>query len=379
MQGSIRKRGDKWYYSFELAQINGKRKRVERVGGRTKKEASAAMHKAMSNYAQSGQPFDESHISVADYFDFWLENFVKPNKRINTYNLYQSLVKNHIKPKLGQYHLKHLTPAAVQNFFTEKRGEGLSDSTLAIIRAVMSSGLKMAVHPYQYIPTSPMKYVSLTRKKKELTRDDLKLITTEQYSQIMQMYPYGSDFYIPFQVAYHTGLRSGEVCALTWERVNFKEKTIQVRQTMFPKKGGGYELGPPKSDSSFRTVAISDHLTSVLMQQKKDQNKNRLKYGPHYNSSDFICTRESGKVVTRRPLEVASKRVEDRLCFAFSFHSLRHTHATTLLASGANMKAVQRRLGHAKLSITMDTYAHVTKDMEASLRGLLDDFVNATK
>lgn len=78
-------------------------------------------------------------------------------------------------------------------------------------------------------------------------------------------------------------------------------------------------------------------------------------------------------------MEEASRKIEDKLGFKFSFHSLRYTHATMLLSSGANMKAVQRWLGHATLGITMDTYAHVTKDMESTLRGLLDNLAEMKK
>ena len=74
MAGHVRKRGDKWSYSFEASTVNGKRKRIERVGGRTKKEAEAALRKALSQYNNAGLHFEPTKISVSDYLDYWCKN-----------------------------------------------------------------------------------------------------------------------------------------------------------------------------------------------------------------------------------------------------------------------------------------------------------------
>ena len=77
MTGTVRKRGDKWYYSFEAGTINGKRKRVERVGGNTKKEAEKALREALNGFENAGSHIDENNISVADYFDHWFKEYVE--------------------------------------------------------------------------------------------------------------------------------------------------------------------------------------------------------------------------------------------------------------------------------------------------------------
>ena len=106
MAGHIRKRGNKWYYSFEASSVDGKRKRIERVGGRTKKEAEAALRKALQEYENAGLHFEPSEISVADYMDYWFKNYVMVNCKYNTQSAYEIIIRNHIKPAFGIYKLK---------------------------------------------------------------------------------------------------------------------------------------------------------------------------------------------------------------------------------------------------------------------------------
>ena len=92
--GSVRKRGKKWYYSIEVAKVGGKRKRIERVGGDTQKEAKAALRKALLEFEETGLTFSPSNISVSDYFDYWFEKDVMLNCRYNTQLAYKNMIEN---------------------------------------------------------------------------------------------------------------------------------------------------------------------------------------------------------------------------------------------------------------------------------------------
>ena len=89
MAGHVRKRGDKWYYSFEAGTVDGKRKRVERVGGKTKKEAESALRKALEEFENKGSYTSEKDISVADYMNYWYQNYVIFNCKHHTQNAYR--------------------------------------------------------------------------------------------------------------------------------------------------------------------------------------------------------------------------------------------------------------------------------------------------
>ena len=103
MQGSVRKRGSMWSYSFDMGTVGGKRQRKEKGGFRTKKEAEAALAKAISEYNNAGFVFEPSSSTLSDYLDMWLEDYVKVNCKANTIKGYSHTVKKHIKPDLGQY------------------------------------------------------------------------------------------------------------------------------------------------------------------------------------------------------------------------------------------------------------------------------------
>ena len=126
MAGSVRKKGNRWYYSFEASSVDGKRKRIERAGGRTKKEAEKALRDAITEYENAGLHFDISEVSVSDYMDYWMRVYVKVNCKYNTIQAYTNIIEKHIKPTLGMYKLKALTPSVLQEFINGKHLSGFS-------------------------------------------------------------------------------------------------------------------------------------------------------------------------------------------------------------------------------------------------------------
>lgn len=376
MRGGVRKRGKKWYYYFDAGTINGKRKKIERVGGDTKAEALKALREALNEFERAGSIVDESNISVADYFDYWYENYVLLNCKYNTQQYYRGIIENHIKPSLGIYKLKSLNPATLQKFINSKYINGYSKNSLGGFMNVLSNSLKMAVYPYQFIKENPMQYVELPKvEEKKKDKDDLKIITIEEFNRIIERFPEGSSFYIPCQIAFHTGMRAGEVCGLTWDCVDLKEKVIKVEKTLIGKGKGIWELASPKTESSYRTIAIGNTLVNILKKHKKSQIENKLRYGKYYKDSNFVCTKENGELVTTDSLKYLSRVVNYELGINFNFHSFRHTHATMLLEAGANIKDIQERLGHSRITTTIDTYSHVTKKMKLDTVNILENII----
>ncbi|NFG24427.1 site-specific integrase [Clostridium botulinum] len=367
MQGSVRKRGNYWAYSFEVGKENGKRKRIERTGGKTKKEALESLRKAILEYENSGSLITESDISVNDYFDYWFKEYVVINCKYNTQVSYKRLIKNHIKPELGIYKLKKITTARLQELINLKYRNGFSKNYLNNLYGVLSGAFKSAVYPYQFLKENPMIFVKMPKYNTKLINnpDDLKIITLENYNEILKRFPYGSNMHIPLQISFNTGLRAAEVMSLTWDCINFEAKTLKVEKILYRNEFKHWVFGPPKTHSSYRTIKIGNTLISLLKRFHKDQKENRLRYGEFYTKHDydFICLKENGELLTTDSLKYLSRVVNYELGIDFKFHSLRHTHATMLLEAGANIKDIQQRLGHSKLATTMDTYSHVTKKM----------------
>lgn len=375
MQGGVRKKGDTWYYYFDLAKVDGKRKKIERKGGSTKKEALTALRNAIAEYENAGTLKSDNDISYSDYLDYWMNNYVKIQCKRTTEALYKRYIEQHIKPILGLYKLKTLNPSILQDFLNKKSINGFSKNTVSSFYGLLSGSLKYAVYPMKYIKENPMTYVHMPRydilHKKDST--ELKIISLTDFNKMIERFPVGSSFYIPLQIAFQTGLRASEVTGLTWDDIDFNNYTLEVNKILV-KIGPEWTFGTPKTQSSHRIINIGPSLVKILQDHKIYQDEMRIKYGHWYRESNFICTKENGENITTESLKYLSRVVNYELKINFNFHSLRHTHATMLIENGANMKDVQNRLGHSKLSTTMDTYAHVTPNMQ---RQTVDIFENA--
>lgn len=203
------------------------------------------------------------------------------------------------------------------------------------------------------------------------TKESLKSITINQFKKIQAMYPVGHLFYLPMMIAFFTGMRHGEVCGLEWN-VNLNQQSIAVHQQMLQYSKTDIRIGKPKTAASYREIEIGDELTNILKHQRLLQSENKLKYGKLYFNSNFVCTWENGKPVTPNQIKYYSDKVQKVLNFPFNFHSLRHTHATMLLEAGAKPKEVQVRLGHSKISTTLDTYVHLSTESKKETANLFD-------
>ena len=388
MEGSVRKRGEKWYYSFELATVGGKRKRLERVGGRTKKEAEAALRKALEEYENRGEALKLSKKSFADYLDYWMEDYAMANLRYNTRASYKCLIHAHIKPHLGSYPISALTPGRLDTGYKAMAKKGMSAQQLSKIASLVSTTLDMAVYPYALIKDNPAHYLKhLPRANERIGRRD-EVITPEIFAKLLEACPYGHLMHMFLQIAYGTGCRLAEIRALTWDDVDFDNATLAINK-QWTRSDTGFELGPTKTEASTRELYLDTTLLSLLKTYRKDQLAAKLRYGGHYTiyytidgthvvrttAADalpagaevlnFICTREDGSAPGHDVIAHYYKRLSAAggENFHFKFHNLRHAHATYLINKGASVKGVQQRLGHDSYVTTVKKYVDDTTEM----------------
>ena len=406
-QVNVRKRNNKWQYQFEAAKIGGKRKQITKSGFNTKKEALEAGVKALAEYNNLGVHFKPSEISVSDYLDYWLKNYAELNLRPNTIDSYKNVVENHLKSSLGMYKLKSLTPSILQNFINKKYINGSSKCMLKNISSVLNLSFKYAVHPCKFIKENPMQYISMPKYEKKNT-EEVKTITLKEFDSIIERFPEKTDYYLPLMIGFYTGCRIGEVLSLTWDDIDFKNKTISIDKSLiFNDENKQWYFGPTKTLTSNRTITIGDTLISILKKFKNKQMENKLKYGEYYKiiyskeeivnnqklqrlyvlysnipSGDLkqerlVCSRTNGNLLTTNGMKYVSKVVNYELNIDFKFHSLRHTHATLLIQNGANIKDVQTRLGHASIETTLDTYTHSTENSSKNTVNLFEQISKA--
>ena len=370
--GSVRKKGNRWYYSMEMPQINGKRKRIERAGGNTKEEALLALQNAESDFKRYGYIENRNNISFSDYLDYWFRQYVEVNCSFNTQKLYSIHIRKHLKPYLGKYNLDEITPLLLQEFLNLKKNEGLSKNTLDNLRRVLTGCFKYAVFPANLIKENPSQYIKVPHVKSQKRK---KIISVEEFETLTKYLEKKPARYTIFQTGWHTGMRSGEICALQWSDIDFENSIIHVQHNTV-KKDGKIILRPLKTESSYRDIAVGETLLLHLKNWRKFQEKNIRIMKRNYHKSNFVFTKCDGTPFYNRDISKISTELRKKTGIDFHFHMLRHTHATMLLEAGANIKDIQNRLGHANISITMDIYTSTTQNLKNDTVKKFEDLIS---
>lgn len=358
-----RKRGDKWQYYFEGAKVNGKRKQIVKSGFQTSKEAYAAGVKALAEYEGASSPKAPRTLSVSDYLDFWVKEYVDTNLRLSTKKNYVNTLNKNVKPRIGGYKLSAVTPAVVQGLLNDLQAEGKSASYITLVRVVMRSAFEYAVRPLGYIKENPVSHAKTPKGSvKARTR---RVITSEEMETILNRFE-GTGFRLPVLIAYYAGLRIGEVYGLTWDNIDLEAGTIRVEKQLKQYKRKWY-FSEPKSPSSIRTVMIGKTLAEALREEQKLQQQERSELGEYYQETrNLVNAKRGGGFYTPNSFTYASRIIRFELGIDdFDFHCLRHTHATMLIENGANIKDVSLRLGHTRIETTLQIYTHRTEEMSA--------------
>lgn len=358
-------KGNNWYYRLDIASVNGKRNRIERYVGKTKAEAEETLNRVINDYQSTGSLPISTKLSTQDYLEYWYDNYVMVELKLNTQKNYRGIMDKHILPVIGSFYLKDIKPGTLQELLNQKKEDGYAKQTLAIMKGIFNKAFSMAVYPYEFLKTDPSQFVKVPNYDQKEWKDkgDLKIISFDDFKRLSEIVPSHSPYYIAMMISFQTGLRRAEVCGLKWENIDFEEETLTVEQIMI-QDGSEWILGTPKTQSSYRTIHIGKSLIEQLKKARLRQKENKLFYRNYYDDNDFVCTKENGNPVTLNSIKWYTEKFRKQSGVDFNFHSFRHTHATMLLENGAKPKEIQVRLGHSRLSTTMDTYAHVTKKMK---------------
>ena len=402
-----------WEYRFEAAKIEGKRKSISKAGFRTKKEAEIAGAKAMAEYDNAGLKFEPTEMSYSDFLDFWFDNYVLTSCKYNTQTAYRKIIDNHLKPALGSYRLRALTPVMLQDYINQKSTTGLSRAHMKNILCVITGSLKYAVVPSKLLTSSPAEYIKLPKNLAARRDTNRTVVSVEDFGRMLERFKKGNPFRYALLIGFYTGLRIGEVHALTWDDIDLKEGVISVSKTAYKRgltddKRTVWCLGSPKTNSSTRRIKIGETLVRELAEYRRIQRENRLQYGEFYTllyareeqdsqgqtvhrllevssavpvslpAVDLIMRKENGEYSSTDSFKYASRVIHYEMGVDFNFHSLRHTHATMLIENGVSPKAVQARLGHDRIETTLQTYVHNTEAMEDAAVDIFETAVSTT-
>ena len=278
-----------------------------------------------------------------DWLRQWLSVCVKPTTKERTYEKYELVCRVHLIPALGNFELDRLTAGVLQGFVAEMTAH-FSSNTVNVVISVLKNSLKKAV---LYGAAEREFTGGISRPRASEKR--VECFTQEEQIKI-EKYISGSKKtkLTGILLCLYTGLRIGELIALAWSDIDFKEGTLSVAKSCHDGwKDGAYQkiIEMPKTNNSMRLIPIPKQLIGVLKRAKREVG------GTYVVGGDDIITVRS----YQRTFELLQRRlhIPHR-----GFHSLRHTFATRALECGMDVKTLSEILGHKNPTVTLNRYAH---------------------
>jgi len=357
------------------------RRRETKSGFATQKECQAAMNKLLVAVEQQTYA-SPTKASVREYLvKEWLPA-VKATIRPSTYNSYVQHVECHVAPHIGSVKLAKLTGSQVNALYA-KLGEtgrndgkkGLSPMTIHHVHACLHKACKDAVR-WGHIQRNPLDAADPPRKKGDRTRE-MQTWTKEQLKAFLEAMA-GERLSPLWHTIAMTGMRRGEAIGLRWSDVDLEGGRLAVRRALIP-INREVVVSEPKTAKGRRVIALDPGTIEVLKAQAARQLDEQKDWDEAWIETGLVFTQENGAALDPESVSRYWRQaVKKAMLPSIRLHDLRHTHATLALQAGIHPKVVSERLGHATVSITLDTYSHAIPAMQEEAAALIAQLVFAS-
>jgi integrase len=369
MSGHVVKREKSWSVVLELGKDeNGKRKTKWRGGYPTKREALKALTK-YNHELNTGTYIEETDMTTGAWLDEWLAKWsphLKPYTRRG-----REFVVTQIKAEIGNVPLRKLSAQHIQGMVNKFQTVGsnanrgpLAASTIGKHMTCLSAAMNKAAD-LELIRRNPCRAVVRPR----IEREELSVLESDEVQRLLRE-SRQEPFFMQVLLAITTGMRRGEITALRWQDVDLEQGALLVRRNAVQLAKGEVVFNETKT-SKPRVIALPAFVVAELRKHRTIQKEQRLAAGNRWQDGDLVSCTPLGGVLKPEWLSERFGYFAKAHNFPVTFHGLRHSHASLLLAQGVHMKVVQERLGHSKIGQTMDLYVHTCKGMqEDAARGL---------
>lgn len=381
---SYRKRviNGKEYYFYRLRHEN--LRKPKDLYGTTVKELDAKIKSVKRD-------LDYNIKDNREYFDTffaeWLFNVKFLNVKPSTQSLYEGYYRVHIKEsELSNVRIKDICASDIQRYYKSLIKKGVSPNTVRSINKLVAPCIRYAYNNDMIIKdfTGAIELPQENEQTKLNKAEKIKPFTLEEQKKFIAEIK-DHELEMLFVTALNSGLRQGELFALTWKDIDFDECYININKTIVyiaeVSEEGREKLErviqTPKTKNSIRKVSIPTFLVDKLTEYKENQAKNKLKSSKRYEENNLVFCNRYGKYLDSSSVRRKFKKVLiDSNINERKFHDLRHTYATRLFELGETPKMVQMLLGHSNISITLDTYTHVLYNMKEKAASKLDQLYN---
>lgn len=314
-------------------------------------------------YAKDNQLLTLStDYTVEEFAYLWLDTYKKGTIKPTSYDGYRFNVERRIIPLIGMIKLSKLNELIIQRMIN-KLSETLSLSSLKITFSCIHQICGYA-QKLNFLIKNPCCNINLPKSEKKEAR----VFSIEEQERFIKTCDGKGIYDNLFKFSFLTGMRIGEILALTWNDVDLTEQTVKVNQTINYIKNYENEIpqmitaiGSPKSNTSIREIPLCNQAMKIVREQLKKR------------CSIFVFTNRKNTVINYKAVYQAfkNKLKKCNLPDSLSLHSARHAFATRLLESGADVKTVSELMGHSTVDITLNTYAHSSLELKRKTINLI--------
>ena len=367
-EGSVRQRKDgRWEGRVVVGYDEKGLPRTKNVLAKTKRECQEKLKQLRETVTGPRTEKVRPEMPFGEWLDFWYQNYVKPQIRPTTQANYEAKIYQHIIPELGKISLNQLAQKDLQQFYarmktggrlirTEQFGRGLSDSMVRGLHAACRSALEKAVQE-ELIRTNP----AVGCKLPPLKGKEMKILTQEEIQRFL-IQAKAKGMYELFLLELTTGLRRGEILALTWDDLNFETGELHISRQVTP-VGGKNIISEPKTKAAFRTIILPPVMVGLLREYRKEV------FSPLMFPSRIKPNQPIDPSYVRKRLQQILERAD---CKKVRFHDLRHTFATMSLEHGMDVKTLSAIIGHVSAKTTLNIYTHITNEMQENAAASID-------
>jgi len=313
--------------------------------------------------------------TLSEFLQRWLKDYVWPNLAPRTAEGYDSIIRQHVIPGLGDILLMKLTPERLQRYYSGKLANGRSDgqgglsqTTVSHHHTCLHRALSMALK-WGLISRNPADAVTPPHPQ----RPEIQTMTENEvqiFLETAKETPYHAIFYL----ALFTGMRRSELLALRWCDVDLDMCEVSVTRSLHLLRDGSITIRQPKTARGRRQVALPPSAALVLKQYKDEKVTRYIMVGIPFQDDELIFSHAGGNPLLPDTVSHAWVKIVKRAGLKhFRMHDARHTHASLLLKQNVHPKVVQERLGHATISTTLDLYSHVAPGLQEAAARHFDE------
>ena len=347
MKAEKDKKTGKWLIQYRYTDWKGNRKKSTKRGFSTKREAEEWLR----NFLMSQQA--DFNMSFEEFVKLYYEDMT-PRLREHTMKTKKHIIELKIIPFFGKKSMNTITPADIRKWQNELLLKNYSQTYLRTINNQLTAIFNYATQYYD-LKNNPCKKAGSIGKNKA---EEMNFWTKEEFSIFIEGIMDKQRSYTAFMVLFWTGIRIGELLALTPSDIDFKEKTIHISKS-YQRIDGRDVITPPKTQKGNRIITVPDFLLADL----KDYMNN------------IYCLEDNDRLfpVTKYYMEHEMKRgVKNSGVKYIRIHDIRHSHCAMLMEMGITPLEAAERLGHERVETTLNTYAHLYPNKQRKLSNKLE-------